>query len=69
MSSPLEPFRATLPLPDYTVRFITNDVALATYRSEVHAEDGIVSANRSSLWRRTADGWQLEFHQGTPVQP
>ncbi|MFF7160572.1 DUF4440 domain-containing protein [Streptomyces sp. NPDC008086] len=23
-------------------------------------------AHRSSLWRRTADGWQMYFHQGTP---
>ncbi|WP_244181643.1 hypothetical protein [Streptomyces curacoi] len=23
-------------------------------------------AHRSSLWRLTADGWQMYFHQGTP---
>ncbi|MEU6122914.1 DUF4440 domain-containing protein [Streptomyces sp. NPDC047123] len=23
-------------------------------------------AHRSSLWRRTEDGWRLWFHQGTP---
>ncbi|MFE0253856.1 DUF4440 domain-containing protein [Streptomyces sp. NPDC059010] len=23
-------------------------------------------AHRSSLWRRTGDGWQMYFHQGTP---
>ncbi|KUO03534.1 DUF4440 domain-containing protein [Streptomyces caeruleatus] len=23
-------------------------------------------AHRSSLWRRTAEGWQMYFHQGTP---
>ncbi|WP_217213384.1 DUF4440 domain-containing protein [Streptomyces sp. AC550_RSS872] len=23
-------------------------------------------AHRSSLWRRTPDGWQIYFHQGTP---
>jgi hypothetical protein len=26
-------------------------------------------AHRSSLWRRTAEGWQLYFHQGTPFSP
>ncbi|MFF3904684.1 DUF4440 domain-containing protein [Streptomyces sp. NPDC001848] len=26
-------------------------------------------AHRSSLWRRTEDGWQLYFHQGTPFSP
>ncbi|MFI6284738.1 DUF4440 domain-containing protein [Streptomyces sp. NPDC051018] len=24
---------------------------------------------RSSLWRETADGWRLYFHQGTPAGP
>ncbi|MFJ8535922.1 DUF4440 domain-containing protein [Streptomyces sp. NPDC093591] len=26
-------------------------------------------AHRSSLWRRTGDGWQMYFHQGTPFTP
>ncbi|MFD9885979.1 DUF4440 domain-containing protein [Streptomyces alboflavus] len=26
-------------------------------------------AHRSSLWRRTGDGWLLWFHQGTPFTP
>ncbi|QOV34787.1 nuclear transport factor 2 family protein [Streptomyces ferrugineus] len=26
-------------------------------------------AHRSSLWRRTDDGWQMYFHQGTPFTP
>ncbi|MFJ8358260.1 DUF4440 domain-containing protein [Streptomyces sp. NPDC093984] len=26
-------------------------------------------AHRSSLWRRTEDGWQLYFHQGTRFDP
>jgi hypothetical protein len=26
-------------------------------------------AHRSSLWRRTDDGWQMYFHQGTPFNP
>ncbi|AZQ38261.1 nuclear transport factor 2 family protein [Streptomyces cyaneochromogenes] len=26
-------------------------------------------AHRSSLWRRTDDGWQMWFHQGTPFTP
>ncbi|WP_031486854.1 nuclear transport factor 2 family protein [Streptomyces bicolor] len=28
-----------------------------------------VRAHRSSLWRRTDDGWQMYFHQGTPFTP
>ncbi|MCX4825452.1 nuclear transport factor 2 family protein [Streptomyces sp. NBC_01142] len=28
-----------------------------------------IRAHRSSLWRRTAEGWRLYFHQGTPIPP
>ncbi|OFZ28931.1 MAG: hypothetical protein A2622_12595 [Bdellovibrionales bacterium RIFCSPHIGHO2_01_FULL_40_29] len=28
----------------------------------------IIIANRSSLWSKTATGWKLRFHQGTPAQ-
>jgi hypothetical protein len=31
-------------------------------------ERGGSRTNRSSLWRRTEDGWQLWFHQGTPTE-
>lgn len=30
--------------------------------------NGTRRARRSSLWRHTADGWRLYFHQGTPVR-
>jgi len=36
---------------------------LVTYQSEV---DGLL-ANRSSIWRLTDAGCQIEFHQGTPT--
>jgi len=39
------------------------DVVHLTYRTRV----GERSARRSSVWRRTPAGWQLWFHQGTPV--
>lgn len=57
--------RARLPLTRFSVRMVSPDVALVTYRSEGLADD-IEVGNRSSLWRKTANGWQLEFHQGTP---
>ncbi|SDO26174.1 hypothetical protein SAMN05660199_01675 [Klenkia soli] len=42
---------------------LAGDVVHLTYRSTV---DG-ATAFRSSLWRRTPGGWQLWFHQGTPL--
>lgn len=47
------------------------DSALLTYRSASRSEDGTVGRHtlRSSVWLRTARGWQMRFHQGTPTQP
>ncbi|MFD7472515.1 DUF4440 domain-containing protein [Streptomyces sp. NPDC059837] len=30
--------------------------------------DNGLRVHRSSLWRRTQDGWRLYFHQGTPFR-
>jgi len=62
-----QPIDARLPLKDFKVRFISPDVALVTYISAV-TYDGVEDiGNRSSIWSRTESGWQLRFHQGTPV--
>lgn len=53
-------------LRDIEVDLITEDVALVTYVSEVR-HDALDLANRSSLWVRRNDRWQLRFHQGTPT--
>jgi hypothetical protein len=44
-------------------------VALLSYRSaHVEADNKQVNHTlRSSIWLRTADGWQLRYHQGTPA--
>lgn len=48
-------------------RDLTADVTLCTYVSEVRYDRGTGWANRSSIWDRSAGGWQLRFHQGTPI--
>lgn len=55
-----------LPLPEFGLQMVSEDVALVTYRSEMGL-DYADAANRSSIWRRTVDGWQLVFHQATPT--
>jgi hypothetical protein len=67
LASPPIPFEATLPLPDFQARMIGSDVALVTYRSELRSGDTLETANRCSIWHHEADGWRLEFHQGTPT--
>jgi len=60
------PIDAVLPLPNFAIRLVHADVALVTYDSEMKHEGDILCARRSSIWSRTASGWQLRFHQGTP---
>lgn len=53
-------------LADMEVHFIDEKVALVTYMSKTQHEE-LETSNRSSLWSKTAKGWQLKFHQGTAV--
>ncbi len=52
---------------DYAVEALGPDLALLTYRTAHVAAGGGLERHvwRSSLWQRTAAGWQLRFHQGT----
>ena len=59
---------AKLPLSNFNAQLVSDEVALITYVSEVVYDARIELANRSSLWRRSAQGWQILFHQGTPVE-
>lgn len=61
------PILATLPLPEFHVRHLSEDVVQVTYVSEVVEDGTLFRGNRSSIWSRTSDGWQLRFHQGTPI--
>ena len=70
----LAEFRSATTFPQvvstsYSARWVADDLALLTYRSaHVDADDRLHRHSlRSSLWHRTADGWQLVFHQGTPA--
>lgn len=57
---------AELPLKNFEVHEIDNNVVLVTYVSRVMYEE-LEIANRSSIWVKSRDGWQIRFHQGTPV--
>ena len=54
---------------DFTVAEIAEDVALLTYKSAYIDANGELGRHtlRSSLWQRTALGWRMRFHQGTPT--
>ncbi|MBL4908051.1 MAG: DUF4440 domain-containing protein [Sneathiella sp.] len=64
----LKEITATLPLPEFSARYLSDDIVQVTYISEV-IQDGVkLYGNRSAIWSRTRDTWQLRFHQGTPFQ-
>ena len=44
---------------ELTAHEVVEDVALVTYTTS--------ASRRASLWVRTEAGWQVRFHQGTPV--
>src|SRR3954453_16811424 len=48
---------------------LADGIALLTYATANEDVDGNRSRHtlRSSVWVRTASGWQIRFHQGTPT--
>ena len=69
LGAPVQEIIAKLPLRNFNARLIDNNVAQITYISEVTDHGIIEVGNRSSIWSKTAAGWQLRFHQGTPMGP
>jgi hypothetical protein len=55
---------------DFKLSMPSYSVALLTYHSaQIDADDQLtLHTVRSSLWQLADTGWQLCFHQGTPVQ-
>lgn len=60
--------RCTFPLKHFAAYCIEANVFLVTYVSESFIEEEVLLVNRSSMWIKTPQGWQLRFHQGTPVK-
>jgi hypothetical protein len=68
LAAPRQTLDAVLPLPDYDVRLLAEDVALATYNSAITYDGVLEKGRRSSIWSRTSTGWAIRFHQGTPYE-
>ena len=60
---------AVLPLPEFQIRLLDENIAQVTYNSAVTYNGVVEHARRSSIWSRTKGGWVLRFHQDTPFQP
>lgn len=53
---------------DFSVEIPSEDTAIATFKTErtIDGKDTVVS-QRSSHWRKTHTGWQMFFHEATPI--
>lgn len=69
LAQPRHPIDAVLPLPQLWLRRLAGDTVQLTYRSAVTEAGQVLHARRCSIWSRTASGWLLRFHQGTPCGP
>jgi len=63
------PIDAELPLDNLTVRALAEGVVQVTYNSHVLHDGVLEHGRRSSIWTRSAEGWVMRFHQGTPYEP
>lgn len=68
-SQGLTEIRAELPLKNFSVRYLTDDVVQVTYISKVEHDGEVLFGNRSSVWTKIEGEWRLRFHQGTPCDP
>ncbi len=66
LSHSKQPINAVIPLPNFAVRLIADDVAQVTYNSAVTYDGVGEKGRRSSLWTRNGQESILRFHQGTP---
>jgi hypothetical protein len=63
------PLMARLPLQNLRFRVLDVNTVQLTYNSAVEYDGVVEHARRSSIWYRTAQGWVMRFHQGTPFEP
>ena len=56
---------------NFSVRRLSTEVALLTYRSAHVQADGTLDrfTLRASIWQRVDGDWQISFHQGTATAP
>jgi hypothetical protein len=68
---PAQELHAVVVADRFEVRRLGEDVAPLTYRSADQLANGTLDSFtlRSSVWERSALGWQMSFHQGTPTAP
>ena len=66
---PAEARHAVVVADRFELKRLGEDIALLTYRSARLLADGTLDRYtlRASVWERSAAGWRMSFHQGTPT--
>lgn len=55
-------------ISDFHAELLAPDAVFVTYRLQrTKAGDTVAHSLRSSVWLRSAKGWRMRFHQGTPA--
>lgn len=60
--------KAEYTVSDFSVEMLSEDVAVAIFKTErtTDGKDKVIS-QRISHWRKTESGWQMFFHEATPI--
>jgi hypothetical protein len=59
-----QPYEDNLEASAFHCRQLCDDTYLLTYTL---LQENVRTTRRSTIWRRTAEGWKIVFHQGTVV--
>lgn len=54
-------------LSNFEARKLSDNIILVNYKSEKIDNGKKYFAIRTSIWKLNENGWQMIFHQGTPV--
>ncbi len=66
---PLSTEKVAYEVGDFSVEMPSEDIAIATFTTvrTTEGKDPVIS-RRSSHWRKTKKGWQMFFHEATPIK-
>ena len=68
ISALLEESPVSIAQSEFVVKFLSEAIALVTYKSQREQPEGQPSrALRSSIWVRDKECWRMTFHQGTKL--
>lgn len=65
---PAETGETVFTMSGFEIVRLAEGVVLATYAVTKTAGEQVTRSLRSSIWKRTGEGWRMLFHQGTEIR-